>query len=343
MEDLQHGNDGGALKLMSLHIGGMKIEDGAVLAPMAGVTDAPFRLLCHEQGAALTVTEMISAKGTLCAPKDNRAQRDLLWTMPDSGPTALQIFGAEPNVMAEAAQHILSQHEFCMVDINMGCPAPKIVREGGGSALMREPALAARIIEAAVRAVAVPVTVKMRLGWDESSRNALAFARMVEQSGAQAVTVHGRTRSQFYAEEADWGAIGEIKAALRIPVLGNGDISSAQEAIKRMRESGCDGVAIGRGAMGNPWIFDEFAELRRGNAAIPRGLAQRMETAARHLRMMVAWKGEHAAVPEMRKHIGWYIKGLPGAARIREAVNHMMTMQQMLDCLCQVSMDAEHC
>ncbi len=308
---------------------------------MAGVTDAPFRLLCREQGAALTVTEMVSAKGTLCAPADNRAQRDLLLTLPSSGPTALQLFGSEPEVVAEAARRLLDKHDFCLIDLNMGCPAPKIVREGAGSALMRSPALAARVLEALARAVPVPVTVKMRLGWEQGDRNGLAFARLMQESGAVAVTVHGRTRDQFYAGEADWAAIAEIKAALRIPVLGNGDIFTGADVAARIAQSGCDGVAIGRGAMGNPWIFADALRALRGLPAQAVSLAERMATAERHLGMMVEWKGEHAAVPEMRKHIGWYLKGLPGAAKMRAAVNHMETQLEMRDCLRSITNEAQ--
>ncbi len=321
---------------MVAKIGDVTIQSGAVLAPMAGVTDAPFRLLCREQGAVLTVTEMISAKGTLCAPPDNRAQRDLLWTLPGSGPTALQIFGNDPVTMVEAAKRLTARQHFCLVDINMGCPAPKIVREGAGSALLREPLLAARIIEALAGALPIPVTVKMRIGWELGEDVAVPFARMAQESGAAAVTVHGRTRTQFYAGAADWAAVAAVKAVLRIPVLGNGDIDSPEDALARVAQTGCDGVMVGRGAMGNPWLFAQIATAMRGETMDPPGLPQRMETAARHLRMMVDWKGAHAAVPEMRKHIGWYIKGLPGAASIRAAVNHMQSMEDMLDCLTRI-------
>ncbi|MCL2545443.1 MAG: tRNA dihydrouridine synthase DusB [Clostridia bacterium] len=319
---------------MSVTIGNVTLTEGAVLAPMAGVTDAPFRLLCREQGAALTVTEMVSAKGALCAPPGNRALRDLLYALPGSGPTALQLFGSEPAVMAEAALRLLGgAHAFCLIDLNMGCPAPKIVREGAGSALMREPLQAARIVEAVARAAPVPVTVKMRLGWEAAHRNGLAFARAMQESGAAAVTVHGRARDQFFAGEADWEAVAEIKAALRIPVLGNGDIATGAQAAERAARAACDGVMIGRGAMGNPWVFADALRALRGQPPLQVGWEERAAAAARHLRMMVDWKGERAAVPEMRKHIGWYVKGWPGAAKLRAAVNRMETMRQMLDAL----------
>jgi len=318
---------------MSVMIGNFQLAQGAVLAPMAGVTDAPFRLLCAEQGAALTVTEMISAKGVLCAPPGNRALRDLLYTLPGSGPTALQLFGSEPDVMAQAALRLLEGSSFCLIDLNMGCPAPKIVREGAGSALMGEPGLAARIVEAVARVAPVPVTVKMRLGWDGASRNGLAFALAMEEAGAAAITVHGRTRDQFYAGEADWQAIAQIKAALHIPVLGNGDITTGGQAVERLAQAATDGVMIGRGAMGNPWVFAEINRALRGLPPEKISWKERAATAARHLRMMVDWKGEGVAIPEMRKHMGWYTKGLPGAAKLRAAINRMETIREMLDCL----------
>lgn len=312
-----------------MQIGNFELAEGALLAPMAGVTDAPFRLLCAEQGAALTVTEMISAKGVLCAPPGNRALRDLLFTLPGSGPTALQLFGSEPGVMAEAALRLLDgSSAFCLIDLNMGCPAPKIVREGAGCALMRQPALAARVVEAVARVAPVPVTVKMRLGWDAESRNGVAFARAVQESGAAAVAVHGRTRDQFYAGQADWEAVAEIKAALRVPVFGNGDLATGEEFAERAAV--CDGAMIGRGAMGNPWIFAEASRALRGEPTAPVCWEERSATAMRHLELMVEWKGERAAIPEMRKHIGWYIKGLPGAVKLRAAVNRMETMREML-------------
>ncbi|MDR3050708.1 MAG: tRNA dihydrouridine synthase DusB [Oscillospiraceae bacterium] len=316
-----------------MQISSLQLTGWAVLAPMAGVTDAPFRLLCHEQGAPLTYTEMISAKGYLCAPADNRAQRDLLHTEPGAGPTALQLFGTDVQSVSAAAQRILENHAFCLVDINMGCPAPKITASGAGSALMRDVRLAARIVRAAASALAVPVTIKMRIGWDDAQRNAVDFALAMEESGAAAVTVHGRTRAQQYAGTANWDAIGEVKARLRIPVLGNGDAFTVADAAALRAHTGCDGVMIGRGAMGNPWIFDGIRRLDAGIPPRNRDAAEKLALAARHLDMMVAWKGEPAAVPEMRKHMAWYCKGLHGAARMRVRINSAQSAAEMRGCL----------
>ncbi len=316
-----------------MHIAHLSLAEGALLAPMAGITDAPFRLLCHEQGAALTYTEMISGKGYLCAPPGQRAIAELLLTDPNAGLTALQFFGKEPDEVAEAARRILEQHDFCLVDLNMGCPAHKIVGGGAGSAMMRTPDVAERVLRAVVAAVPVPVTVKMRLGFDEQSRNAPDFARRMADAGASAVTVHGRTRVQQYAGKADWDAIAEVKRAVSVPVIGNGDVFSAEDALAMRAHTGCDAVMIGRGALGNPWIFDDIRRAQAGEKPRAHDLAARMALAERHLAMMVAWKGEPYAVPEMRKHIAWYMKGLHGAAQLRGRVNTAKTQREMLDCL----------
>ncbi len=316
-----------------MHIANLSLADGALLAPMAGITDAPFRLLCHEQGAALTYTEMISGKGYLCAPPGQRAIADLLANAPDAGLTALQLFGKEPDEVAEAARRILAQHDFCLVDLNMGCPAHKIVGGGAGSAMMRTPEIAERVLRAVVAAVDVPVTVKMRLGWDDASRNAPDFARRMADAGAAAVTVHGRTRAQQYAGKADWDAIAEVKRALTVPVIGNGDVFSAEDALAMRAHTGCDAVMIGRGALGNPWIFGDILRVEAGLAPRTHDAAERAALAERHLAMMVAWKPEPYAVPEMRKHIAWYMKGLHGAAQLRGRVNTAKTQLEMLDCL----------
>lgn len=309
----------------------MKIRDielprGAILAPMAGVTDLCSRLLAHEMGAAASVSEMISAKGFLYAGRDNRAVSELLERLPQAGITALQLFGSDPAVMAEAAVR-LSNEGFQLVDINMGCPAPKIVKGGEGSALMRDPALAGRIVRAVSEAVRLPVTVKIRAGWDENSVNAVQMARVLEENGAAAIAVHPRTRNQFYAGRADWSIIRAVKQAVSIPVIGNGDVASAQDA-RRMRETtGCDAVMVGRAAQGNPWLFRDIARAEWGLAPVGVSGKERVYMALRHLNMMLALRGEGMAVREMRKHVAWYLQGMRGCARMREEINHLESAQ----------------
>jgi tRNA-dihydrouridine synthase B len=309
----------------------MKIRDielprGAILAPMAGVTDLCSRLLAHEMGAAASVSEMISAKGFLYAGRDNRAVSELLERLPQAGITALQLFGSDPAVMAEAAVR-LSNEGFQFIDINMGCPAPKIVKGGEGSALMRDPALAGRIVRAVSEAVRLPVTVKIRAGWDENSVNAVQMARVLEENGAAAIAVHPRTRNQFYAGRADWSIIRAVKQAVSIPVIGNGDVASAQDA-RRMRETtGCDAVMVGRAAQGNPWLFRDIARAEWGLAPVGVSGKERVYMALRHLNMMLALRGEGMAVREMRKHVAWYLQGMRGCARMREEINHLESAQ----------------
>lgn len=315
-----------------MRIGTLSLAEGAMLAPMAGVTDLPFRLLCRELGAVYAVSEMVSAKGYLCAPQSRRAVQDLLRYAPQEGPVALQLFGHEPEVVGEVAAR-LSGRGFAAIDLNMGCPAPKITGGGDGSALMRDIPLAARVIASARRATSLPLTVKMRIGWDEQSIVAREFARMAEAEGADALIVHGRTRKQFYAGQADWARIGEAKAAVRIPVIGNGDIASAQEALDRMRQSGCDGVMIGRGAMGNPWLFAQVRASLAGEPPHKPSTEERIDMVLRHARMLAAWKGETVAIREMRKHGAWYTKGLSGAARARTMVQSASSYAQLQDAL----------
>lgn len=308
-----------------LRIGTLTLSPGGILAPMAGVTDLPFRLLCREQGSVLTVTEMVSAKGYLCAPENRRAVQALLAKSPQEEPVALQLFGHEPDIMAEAAAR-LAERGFAAIDLNMGCPAPKITGGGDGSALLRDIPLAGRIIAAVRRAVALPLTVKMRTGWDEDQIVAADFARMAESEGADAIAVHGRTRAQFYAGRADWTRIAEVKEAVGIPVIGNGDVVTAADALGMMRETGCDGVMIGRGALGNPWIFAQIRDMLRGGVSAEAGSAVRVETAVRHARMLMAWKGEAVAMREMRKHGAWYTRGLHGAVQARRKIQDATTL-----------------
>lgn len=306
-----------------MDIANVRLEGNVFLAPMAGVTDFPFRLLCREMGCALAFTEMVSAKGMLLAPPGNRAARELLLTSPQEGPVALQLFGREPQTVAEAARRLAGDGRFCLVDLNMGCPAPKIAGSGEGSGLLREPDLAVRVAEAVVRASPVPVTVKLRTGWDGDSLVYEDLGRRLQDAGVSALTLHARTRRQFYAGRADWDAIARLKRAVSIPVIGNGDVTCLQDARRMMEQTGCDAAMIGRAAMGNPWVF-------AGREPSPR---ERVEGALRHARMLMAFKGEAVAMREMRGHVACYVRGLHGAARIRERVNAASTYAQLRQCL----------
>ena len=296
------------------------------LAPMAGITDKVFRRLCFQNGCDGATTEMVSAQGFLTAPRDRNAYRFLLDRYPDEGPLLVQIFGSEPRYLAEAAARLCDLGLFTGIDINMGCPAQKVVGGQSGSALMKDVPLAARIVEAVKKNSFLPVTVKMRLGWDDEHKNAVAFARALEEAGADGLTVHGRTRMQQYAGKADWETIGAVKAAVHIPVAANGDIVDGQSAAKALAITGCDGIAVGRGALGRPWIFDEIKAALRGEAYTPPSYAAITETALRQAREMTAWKGERSAVLEMRKFFGWYIAGRRGADQLRTQLNLAPTL-----------------
>ncbi|CCO08688.1 tRNA dihydrouridine synthase DusB [Desulforamulus hydrothermalis] len=314
-----------------MQIGSVKLPNPVIAAPMAGVTDRAFRIIAREMGCALAVTEMVSDLALLYAnPRTYR----MLDFRGEAFPLSVQIFGSQPDTMGQAAA-IVVQRGANMIDINMGCPTPKIVKNGEGSALMKNPALAGKIVEAVVRAVpGVPVTVKMRKGWDEHSVNAVELARIVEAAGASAVTVHGRTRNQFYSGRADWDIIRQVKEALQIPVIGNGDIWAPRDAMRMLQETGCDGIMVGRAAMGNPWIFRDIVHfLATGEELPPPTTEERINTALRHLALMVESKGEQVAVFEMRKHAAWYTKGCRGAARIRESINKSQSRKEIEDIL----------
>jgi tRNA-dihydrouridine synthase B len=300
-------------------IGAVVVAEPAVaLAPMAGVTDLPFRLLAKELGCSLLYSEMVSDKGLL---HNNCHTLDMLRIDDRERPVAVQIFGSEPAPMAAAAR-IVARAGADIVDINMGCPTPKIVKNGEGSALMRRQELARAIIAAVAEAVTVPVTVKIRKGWDEASVNAVEIAALAEQAGAAAIAVHGRTREQFYAGQADWDIIRRVKERVSIPVIGNGDVRTPEDAARLLAYTGCDAVMVGRAAQGNPWIFRQIGQyLANGRTPPPPSLAERLEVLARHLDMLIAHKGEHIAIMEMRRHAAWYTKGLPHAAEIRLRLN----------------------
>ena len=290
-----------------------------LLAPMAGVTDLPYRGLCRELGCDFTYTEMVSAKG-LCYGA--AATAALLETSPNERPCGVQLFGREPEILAQVAGKLCRENrgELALIDINMGCPAPKITGNGEGSALMKEPRLAAQIIEAVVKASDLPVTVKFRKGFDAAHCNALEFARLAQESGAAMVTLHGRTREQMYSGKADWDVIARVKQGLSIPVIGNGDVFSGADALAMREYTHCDGVMIGRGAQGNPFIFQEIQAALAGRPYTPPIPAQRLDMALEHLRRAVAYKGERAYV-EMRKHMAWYIRGIRGGAQLRAQLN----------------------
>lgn len=302
-----------------MRIGAIAVAEPAVaLAPMAGVTDLPFRLLAKEMGCSLLYSEMVSYQGLL---HDNCHTLDLLRIDDRERPLAIQIFGSEPAGMAAAAR-IVARAGADIVDINMGCPTPKIVKNGEGAALLRRPELAAAIMAAVVAAVDVPVTVKIRKGWDEASVNAVEIAALAERAGVAAIAVHGRTREQFYTGQADWDIIRRVKERVSIPVFGNGDVRTPQDAARLLAFTGCDAVMVGRAAQGNPWVFRQIRHyLEHGEVLPPPGLAERLAVLARHLAMLIAHKGEYTAIREMRRHAAWYTRGLPRAAEIRVRLN----------------------
>ena len=309
-----------------LKIGNVELENRYILGPMAGVTDLPFRLLCREQGAGLLCMEMVSAKAILY---NNRNTEQLLTIHPDETPVSLQLFGSDPKIMSEMAKRI-EERPFAILDVNMGCPVPKVVRNGEGSALMKEPKLVYEIVSALVKAIDKPVTVKIRKGFDDDHVNAVEIAKIVEEAGAAAVAVHGRTREQYYSGKADWDIIRQVKEAVSIPVIGNGDVTSPQKADELVRRTGCDGIMIARGAEGNPWIFSEMIRWEETGELPPRPDKDEIrEMMLKHARLQLEYKGEFCGIREMRKHVAWYTKGLKGAARMREKVNAVESLEEL--------------
>ena len=319
--------------MSSLTIGNVTLNNNIILAPMAGVTDLPFRLLCKEQGAGLVCMEMVSAKAILYR---NRNTEELMRTLPGEAPVSLQIFGADPEIMGKIAGQIQGR-PFDILDINMGCPVPKVVNNGEGSALMRNPKLAEEIIRQVAGASKKPVTVKIRKGFDKDHVNAVEVAKRAEEAGAAAIAVHGRTREQFYAGKADLEIIAKVKESVSIPVIGNGDVNSPESAAKMMRETGCDGVMVGRAARGNPWIFREIAAyLEKGERASAPTDAEKCACILRHAALMREYKGEYTAVREMRKHVSWYTFGYPHSAKLRGKINAIESMEELERCVAEI-------
>ena len=313
-------------KITPLQIGNVTLENNLILAPMAGVTDLPFRLLCKEKGAGLLCMEMVSAKAILYKNKNTQA---LLEIDPRENPVSLQLFGSDPDIISQIA-HEIEERPFDILDINMGGPGPNIVNNGEGSALMKNPVLAGEIIEKTVKAIQKPVTVKIRKGFDDEHVNAVEMARVAQESGAAAVAVHGRTREQYYSGKADWDIIRQVKEAVSIPVIGNGDLLTAEDVIAMKEQTGCDGFMIGRGAQGNPWIFEQILHYFRTGEKLSQPSAEEVtDMILRHAKMMLEFKGEYTGIREIRKHAAWYTAGYPNSAKLRVAINAVESYEEL--------------
>ncbi|MDD7148583.1 MAG: tRNA dihydrouridine synthase DusB [Lachnospiraceae bacterium] len=309
-----------------LQIGNVTLENNIILAPMAGVTDLPFRLLCAKQGAGLTCMEMVSAKAIYY---HNKNTEELMAIHPEEKQVSLQLFGSDPDIISEMAKRI-EDRPFSILDLNMGCPVPKVVNNGEGSALMKDPLLVGKIIEQTAKAINKPVTIKIRRGFDEARVNAVEIAHIAQESGAAAVAVHGRTREQYYAGKADWEIIRQVKEHVTIPVIGNGDVTDGASAVAMLKQTGCDGVMVGRAARGNPWIFAQILHFMKTGETLPRPeLAEVKRQILEHAELMLACKGEYTAIREMRKHVSWYSAGYPHSSKIRQRINEVESMEEL--------------
>lgn len=312
--------------IQTLKIGDVSLKNNLILAPMAGVTDLPFRLLCKEQGAGLLCMEMVSAKAIYF---NNKNTEELLTIDDREPPVSLQLFGSDPDIISEMAKKI-ENRPFSILDINMGCPVPKVAGNGEGSALMKNPKLVEEIVSKTAKAIKKPVTVKIRKGFDDEHINAVEIARIAESAGAAAVAVHGRTREQYYSGKADWDIIRQVKEAVKIPVIGNGDVTSPETARQLMETTGCDGIMIGRGAQGNPWIFRQILHWMETGEEEPKpDLEEVKSMILRHARMLVEYKGAYTGIREMRKHVAWYTAGYPNSAKLRARVNEIESLEAL--------------